>query len=104
MLAVCIALGVVVGALAGAMTVVVLFLIRRKLTYKAPKLPRAEFAALTGIVVFVGGIGWSRPLLMPVSDPWCNQGYFCIAAVLLLAISIPSIVSLIRWCAQNSPR
>lgn len=100
----CIVLGVIAGAFAGAMTVAIMYLIGRKLNYKVPKLPRSEFAALSGVVVFVGGIAWSRPLLMPVSDPWCNQSYFCVAAMLLFAISAPSFFRLVVWCARNSPR
>jgi hypothetical protein len=100
----CIVLGLVAGVFAGAMTVAIVYLIRRKLSYKAPKLPKSEFAALSGVVVFVGGIAWSRPLLITVSDPWCNQSYFCVASALLLAISGPSIFRLIVWCAHNSPR
>jgi hypothetical protein len=100
----CIALGLVAGVFAGAMTVAIVYLIRRKLSYKAPKLPKSEFTALSGVVVFVGGIAWSRPLLITVSDPWCNQSYFCVASALLLAISGPSIFRLIVWCAHNSPR
>jgi drug/metabolite transporter (DMT)-like permease len=104
MISECIVLGAVAGAFAGVMTVVIVYLMQRKLSHKVPKLPKAEFVALTGIVIFVGGIAWSRPLLMPVADPWCNQSYFCIAAALLLAISGPSFVRLITWCARSSPR
>lgn len=62
----CIALGLVAGVFAGAMTVAIVYLIRRQLSYKAPKLPKSEFTALSGVVVFVGGIAWSRPLLITV--------------------------------------
>jgi len=100
----CILLGLVVGAFGAVMTAANLYLIRRRLSYKAPKLPKAEFTALGGIVIFVGGIVLTRPLVVPVSDPLCSQLYFCVAAVLLLAASAKSMINLILWCANNSPR
>jgi hypothetical protein len=100
----CILLGLIVGGLSAAMTVATLYLIRRKLSYKTPKLPKWEFWALGGIVVFVGGIVLTRPLVIPVSEPLCGQIYFDVAGVALLVGSAKSIIGLILWCGRNSPR
>jgi hypothetical protein len=100
----CILLGLIVGAFGAVMTAVNLYLIRRKLSYKRPKLPKTEFISLGGIVIFVGGIVLTRPLVVPVSDALCNSLYFCIAATLLLGASAKSMISVIIWCAKNSPR
>ncbi len=104
MIIVCIGLGLIIGAIGAVSMIVILFLIQRRLMYKNPKLPKWELSSLGGIPVFVGGIGWSRPILMPVTDPWCNQAYFGLAALLLLGLSARPIIRLIIWCGHNSPR
>jgi hypothetical protein len=104
MMAECILLGVVVGAFGAVMTVVTLYLIKRKLSYKVPKLPKWEFTSLGGIVVFIGGIVLTHPLVIPISDPWCTQLYFCVASLVLLAGSAKTIINLIVWCGRNPPR
>jgi hypothetical protein len=96
--------GLMLGSLGGLTIMVVLFLMHRKLASNRISFPKAELTTIAGLPIFVGGIGWGRPLLIAVNDPLCNTIYFLLAFGMLVILSAREAYRLIVWCGRHTPK
>lgn len=83
----CIAMGVIVGLIAGASLLTLLLSIYRRLATRT-SYPNRELISLLGLVSFLGGGTWSRSAFIPSEDLHQYGGlYLMVVAVLMVILS-----------------